>query len=249
MNIQQAIDWQKKARLFVSLAARPGRTGETFYNTLFQYHGINAEYVACECKDLAVDMDFARKYCAGVSVTMPFKIEVGQFVDAWECRPGPVNTIKVKQGRFIAYNCDYRGLEDTITDVKGKTITILGDGAMAENVKLLAEYKGANVNQYSRRAGNWDQRHQASDIVVNCTSIGMGTEESPLDHVNDVSTVVDCVIGNTALLKMARNSGHKAISGAEIYIAQFKHQFKVYTGMDADAAVVSRVAKEFFSYV
>ena len=51
MNLQQAIEWQSKNKLFVSLAARPGKTGETFYNTLFAYHGIDAEYVACVCTD------------------------------------------------------------------------------------------------------------------------------------------------------------------------------------------------------
>lgn len=248
MNIQQAIDWQKKSRLYVSLATRPGKTGETFYNTLFQYHNIDAEYVACECKDLAKDMDFARKYCAGVSVTMPYKIEVGQFVDAWECRPGPVNTIKVKQGRFIAYNCDYRGLENNLPDIKGKIINILGDGAMAENVKLLAEYKGATIKQYSRRLGNWDQRHQVCGVVVNCTSIGMNPDESPLTDLDHVETVVDCVIGNTKLRRLAKNENRKIISGADIYVEQFKYQFQIYTGVEPDTEVTKRIAKEFFNY-
>ena len=49
MKLADAIAYKQKSELFVSLAAKPGKTGMTFYNALFEHHGINAEYVACHC--------------------------------------------------------------------------------------------------------------------------------------------------------------------------------------------------------
>jgi shikimate dehydrogenase len=245
MNLQNAIEWQTKTKLFVSLAARPGKTGETFYNTLFEYHGINAEYVACVCTDLAADMKLVRAHCAGASITMPFKNEVIPYIDSTAA--GPVNTVLNTDGVLTGYNCDLMGLSDAVTEDFTKLhVVILGDGAMSENA--LALCKGATVTHVSRRKDNWDLRNTQCDVLINTTSIGMNSDEYPVAYI-DANVVVDCVIGDTALIRKARTMGARTVSGAEIYLAQFKHQFKIYTGIDPDPAVTAEIAKRFFSYV
>jgi shikimate 5-dehydrogenase len=240
MNIQHAIKQQTKNKLFVSLAVRPGRTGETFYNALFKNHNIDAEYVACECIDLTNDITIARDACAGISVTMPYKTQLIPYIDNWQCDVGIANTIKVEHGVLVAYNSDLSGLRDTLTDrLTGKTITLLGDGAMAQNIIKIANT--ATIKQYSRRLNNWDDRHSVSDILINTTSIGMNIDESPVNEVN-ADLVIDCVIGKTKLIKMSTNY----ISGAEIYLAQFKHQFEIYTDVQPNADSIATVAKELF---
>jgi len=69
----------------------------------------------------------------------------------------------------------------------------------------------------------------------------MNTDESPVDEVN-ADLVIDCVIGKTKLIRMSTNY----ISGAEIYLAQFKHQFEIYTGIQPDTEVITTVAQELF---
>jgi shikimate 5-dehydrogenase len=59
--------------------------------------------------------------------------------------------------------------------------------------------------------------------------------------------VVDCVIGPTKLIDLARRGNKQTITGAEIYVAQFKHQFKIYTGQEPDTVVVEQVAKDVFN--
>ncbi len=240
MNIQQAIKQQTKNKLFVSFALKPGKTGETFYNALFKHHNIDAEYVACKCIDLKNDIAAAKDVCAGISVTMPYKTQLIPYIDNWQCDIGIANTIKIKQDRLIAYNSDLSGLRDILKDrLNKKTITLLGDGAMAQNIIKIAS--DAKIKQYSRSLNNWNNRHSASDILINATSIGMNLEESPVDKVN-ADLVIDCVIGKTKLIKLSTNY----ITGAEIYIAQFNHQFEIYTGIQPDAEVVAKVAKELF---
>ena len=247
MNLQQAIEWQSKNKLFVSLAARPGKTGETFYNTLFAYHGIDAEYVACVCTVLEQDMKLVRVHCAGASITMPFKSQAKQFADLSTSPTQTVNTIVNTDGVLTAHNCDYLGLLDVAgKDYKGLHVVILGDGAMSENARLLC--KDATITQASRRSYTWQLRNTQCDVLINTTSVGMNSADSPVDYIN-ANTVIDCVIGDTELLRKANPIGAKTISGAEIYIAQFTHQFKYYTNQEPDGLVVAAVAKQLFNYV
>ena len=245
MNIQTAINWQHASKLFVSLAAKPGRTGEQFYNTMFKHHNIDAEYVACECTDLASDMKLVKEHCAGASITMPYKKQVEKYLDMSWAAYMPVNTVINKDKFLTGYNCDYLGLKDLLEQrIKGKRVVILGDGAMSENVALLC-LGAKTVTVVSRRKDNWVNRHNDCDVLINTTSIGMGTEESPVDRIV-ASLVVDCVIGKTELLRQAHAAGKSYISGAEIYVAQFKHQFKLYTEMEPDEAVLTLLAKKVF---
>lgn len=250
MNLNDAINQQNKQKLIVSLASKPGTTGTTFYNKLFDYHNIDAEYVACTCIDLEEDIELARETCTGVSVTMPFKLEVADYVDEWACIPGPVNTLKIEQHNLIAYNCDLIGLEENIAElIRNKSVIILGDGAMSENVITLCNEYNAEYQQFSRKLGNWSQRHKSSDVLINCTSVGMSIKDCPMDTVDQVSAVVDCVIGSTKLFNMAKQAGLKTVSGAEIYLSQFKHQFKIYTDLLPDEDVLKELAKKVFPYV
>jgi shikimate 5-dehydrogenase len=250
MKLSDAVNEQTRQKLFVSLASKPGTTGTTFYNRLFDYHDIDAEYVACSCVDLAQDINLARETCSGVSITMPFKIDVGDYIDDWACDPGPVNTIKVEKSNLIAYNCDLLGLNDTIGQlIKNKSVVILGDGAMSQNVIDLCEDHNSGFKQFSRKLGNWELRHQPCDVLINCTNLGMSAKDCPVESVEFARSVVDCVIGPTKLFNMAKKAGCHTVSGAEIYLAQFKHQFKIYTDMDADPKVVNDIAKKVFNYV
>lgn len=246
MTLQEAINSKYKAKLFVSLAARPGTTGETFYSMLFNYYGIKALYKACYCTDIDADIALARQYCAGISLTMPYKRKV--MVDQWMDEPLlPINTVVVSNNILKGYNCDLRALEELLPKIiKNKTVSVLGDGAMAQNVLHIARNNKAVIKQYSRHLGNWQYRHDAADVVINTTSIGMTQGESPLDVIN-ADVVIDCVIGDTQLIQMARLSNKKYIRGADIYVEQFKHQFKVYTGITSDPKIVAKIAKEIFN--
>ena len=242
MKLTDAIAWQHAEKLFVSLAEKPGRTGETFYNTLFKHHNINAEYVACECTDLAADIKLVREHCAGASITMPFKKQVEQYLDMGRANYMPINTVVNRNKFLLGFNCDYLGLADVLADkIKGKSIVLLGDGAMAQNVKTLCKENYI----YHVHRNNWYLRHNRGDILINTTSIGMGADKSPVDSIK-ADLVVDCVIGNTRLIRDAQAAGKQTITGADIYVAQFMHQFKLYTEQEPDLDVVKLVAKELF---
>lgn len=245
MDVRQAINWKVKDKLYVSLALHPGTTGEQFYKTLFEHHGINAEYVACACTDLEQDMKLVREHCAGASITMPYKKQVEKYLDMSWTAFMPVNTVVNKDKFLSGYNCDYLGLKDVLQNrIKDKTVIILGDGAMADNAALIC-MDAKKVTVASRRKDTWSYRHNDCDVLINTTSIGMNTDESPVNRIT-ANLVVDCVIGQTELIKQAHSAGKAYITGADIYTAQFKHQFQLYTGIEPDAAIVKLIAKKVF---
>lgn len=241
MNVQDAINNKTKNQLYVSLSARPGTTGTKFYTELFKHYNINAEYVACSCVNIKNDLELVKKYCKGASISMPFKQQIHEYVDDWELpSTGIANTLTVYHDQLIAYNCDLMGLT-TLINPGNKLVNILGDGAMADNIKCLCR----NYNQYSRRLGNWDQRHNPCDILINTTSVGMNLDECPVNEIN-ADTVIDCVIGKTKFVHMAEQKGLNVITGADIYVAQFMHQFKVYTGITPNIDIVKKVKEHVF---
>lgn len=246
MNIQQAIDQHTKKKLFISISSNPGSVGSIFYNTMFKYHGIDAEYVACYSSNLLNDLELARQHCSGVSISMPFKDQLKPFINHWRATNFVANTIKITNHEMTAYNCDLMGLEHLFNKwVYYSSVNLLGDGAMAKNILEVAKLKSWNVSQYSRKLGNWDQRHTWSDILINTTSVGMHSQDMPVDDI-PAGCVVDCVIGKTRLTESARTQAKQYVTGAQIYLEQFRNQYRVYTDHGPDEIVMAKIAKDIF---
>jgi len=232
MNLQTAIEQQRRKRLYVSLSQRPGRTGTVVYNSIFRKFQIDAEYVACECTDLKFDIELVRTHCAGASISMPYKVPVANLIDVNYSPFTPVNTITNTNGYLAGYNCDLLGLIDLLKDkITAKTVVILGDGAMSQNLQLICYHWARQCRVYKR--DNWSQRHQPADILINATSIGMNVKDCPVDEIL-CDLVVDCVIGDTELINFAARKNTQIISGKDIYLAQLRHQVKLYTELEID---------------
>jgi shikimate 5-dehydrogenase len=239
MNIEQAIKNKTKDKLFVSLASRPGKTGSLFYNSLFEFYKIDAEYIPCYCEDLDKDLNLARNHCDGVSITMPFKQKVVEYLDDNSISLTSANTIQIIDKKLIGYNCDLMGLYKLLFPITStKVVNLLGDGAMAKNIKSFSV-----VNQYSRNLNNWQDRHSKCDILINATSIGMIEKECPVKDINS-KIVVDCVIGNTELIRKSNKKNCLTIKGLDIYKSQLVEQFKIYTGIDPDMKKIDQIAAE-----
>lgn len=233
MDLKTAIKNKNKERLFVSLALKPGTTGTKVYTKIFNQYGIDAEYVACECTDLEGDMALVREHCAGASITMPYKQQVVKFIDVNYSPFTPVNTIVNTNGYLAGYNCDLLGMKDLLeSKVKDKQVNILGSGAMSQNAQMVCKPNATFYKIYSRRHGNWLMRNTTYDVLINTTSLGMNNE-CPVDQIR-ADLIVDCVMGDTPLIKRAREEGKECITGYDIYIAQLRHQARLYTGISIE---------------
>lgn len=232
MTLDEAIKQQTKSKLYVSLAIKPGTTGTKAYTKIFNHYGIDAEYVACECTDLSKDIELVRQHCAGASITMPYKQAVAKYIDVSYTAFTPVNTIINNNGSLFGYNCDLLGLADVLQyKIQGKSVKILGNGAMSKNAQVLCNEFADFYKVYNR--GNWVLRNTEYDVLINTTSIGMQSSDCPVEHLR-ANLIVDCVIGDTELIRKAQDAGKDYITGREIYLAQLKHQAKLYTGFDIE---------------
>ncbi len=208
---------------------------------------------------------------AGLSVTMPHKDDVAAAVDVLDpaaAALGTANTVVLQpDGRLAGYSTDGAGfvesLHDAGVDPVGMTVAVLGAGGAARSVIDALARTGAGriavVNRSADRAAvaaalGGDRGFvgdstdiAAAQLVVNATSIGMGTTDAPcdLDLINAGQIVADLVYHplETTLLAAARACGAQAIDGLGMLVHQAALQQQLWTGVRPDP-VAMRVAAE-----
>ncbi len=208
---------------------------------------------------------------AGLSVTMPHKHDVAAAVDELDPASavlGAVNTVVLQpDGRLAGYNTDGEGFVNSLReagcDPTAMNVVVLGAGGAARAVIDALGRVGAErivvVNRSLDRAGvaaavAGDRGVVGSaadipiaDLVVNATSIGMGSSESPCDPslLRARQVVADLVYHplDTAFLRAARDCGALAIDGLGMLVHQAVLQQELWTGSRPDPGPMRAVAE------
>lgn len=206
----------------------------------------------------------------GLSVTMPHKEDVAAAVDELDPAAAAlrsVNTVvRLSDGRLRGHSTDGAGFVASLAaagvDVAGARVTVLGAGGAARAVVDAVARAGAGdiavVNRSLDRAiacaalggtvgrvgGEADVA--GSELLVNATSIGMGTVELPVDptalHAGQV--VADLVYHpvRTALLVAAEAAGARTVDGLGMLVHQAALQQQLWLGRSPDVAVMRDAA-------
>ena len=181
--------------------------------------------------------DLARLDIKGLSVTIPHKEAIAKFltkVDPAVKGIGAVNTVLFKNGEVLGYNTDYKAAMDCLENALGgavlpgtpsplhdKKVLVLGAGGVARAIMYGLQRRGAKTTVASRTRSraqvladtfggkclDWAARHAPTDIVINCTPIGMhpNVDESPFNKssLKPTTIVFDTVYNpeTTLLLK------------------------------------------------
>jgi len=208
----------------------------------------------------------------GLSVTMPHKEDAARLVDELDPAAAAlcsVNTVvPIGDGRLRGYSTDGAGFVASLladdVDVTGKSVCVLGAGGAARAIVDALSRAGAAsikvVNRSTERAQVaaslaprigvvGDPQDVADcDIVVNATSIGMGSSDMPCDAsiLRRDQVVADIVYHprTTALLKAARAVGAKTVEGLGMLVHQAVLQQQLWTGATPDAAVLWAAAEQ-----
>jgi 3-dehydroquinate dehydratase / shikimate dehydrogenase len=238
------------------------------HNAGFAALDMNAAYLPLEAADAADLVHFARTMSLrGVSITAPFKVSLLPYVDEIEAgarRVGAINTIVVRDGRWLGANTDVEGflapLEGRFA-LPGARACVLGAGGAARAVAVALADSGARVTISARRpdaardiadlvgghVGDFPPPAGTWDLLVNASSAGSGPNGvSPmLDAQLDGRLVYDLVYEPeaTALLLDARAAGCDTIGGLAMLIAQAERQFELWTGQRPPAGVFSTAAR------
>lgn len=218
---------------FYSLSQYPGKTGETYYRKFFSLKNLPYTYNALKCESIVDSVAELKNIKAnGFSVSMPYKSSVIPLLDDVDdlvTQFNSCNTVVNIDGKYVGYNADYYGAIHVLTTIpETDIINILGNGAMGNMFKKIL---GSRANIYSRSLGNWDQIQSLTGTIINCTSLGTSTRDSPFIKLPNISHVIDLAMNDNDLKKQTILSDIKYIGGKEFYQQQFKKQFEIYTGI------------------
>lgn len=210
----------------------------------------------------------------GANVTIPHKeaaLALADEASAAAREIGAANTLTFKaDGTIAAENTDAPGLLEALgIPVAGLRAQVLGAGGSARAaVWALLGAGAAEVyvwNRTSARAralveqlgGEAVEAPRSADLLVNCTSVGLGLERSasedrglnqlglPGDQVGEYSYVADLVYrsASTPLLAAAAAAGAHTIDGLEILVAQGALSFSLWTSREAPLEVMLDAAR------
>jgi len=225
------------------------------HNAGFAALGLNAAYVPCEARDADDFVRFARAIdLRGASITAPFKVDLVPAmaeVDPIARRVGAINTLVVRDGRWIGANTDVEGFLRPLIGrirLKGVRATVLGAGGAARAIAVALADQGAVVTVSARRpeparalaalvgarVGTFPPDRGSWDILINATTAGsVSRPGNPIEGAAlDGEIVFDLVYAPaiTPLLAAARAAGCLVIGGLEMLVAQAERQFELWTG-------------------
>ncbi|MEW6381690.1 MAG: shikimate dehydrogenase [bacterium] len=244
--------------------------GIYLHNRAFQHLQQDSLYVNFLVEDLASFMRGFKGYICGLSITMPHKQKIMDYlteVDPIARRIGAVNTVVKRKNKLIGYNTDITGAVqaiEAVTPLADKKVVLLGAGGVARAIAHGVAKQGGRLTILNRtpgraqtlarelfcRSGGLEEiQNLEADILINGTSVGMApqTEEMPVPEsvLRPGLVVFDTVYhpAETRLLKEARARGCLTISGVDMFLNQAAAQFTLWTGLEAPIEVMRSVLK------
>jgi len=206
----------------------------------------------------------------GLSVTTPLKSEIAAAVDDVDraaAALSSVNTVVLRDdGSTFGASTDGIGFVDSLTasgvSLSGARVVVIGAGAAARSIVDAIGRAGvadlAIVNRTAATAHRAATLADAArvgepsdiagaDLLVNATSVGMGSDDTPVDatllHAGLV--VADVVYHplTTRLLRDAAAAGSRTIDGLGMLVHQAVHQQRLWTGTSPDPSMMRAAAE------
>lgn len=198
----------------------------------------------------------------GFNITIPHKESIIPYLD--EISPsaehiGAVNTVLVKDDKWIGYNTDgigfVKGLIDKHGPIDKDNILVLGAGGASKGIvsemMKFTNNKITVANRSINRFDNWKLDVEAMsltdvkdilntfDIIINTTPVGMNESSSeliiPIENINKNTLVCDIIYipNKTPFLQACENRGLAIYNGLDMFVYQGAESFKIWTGKEA----------------
>ncbi len=215
-----------------------------FFTEKFSREGIDAQYVKFEISDISMLLAIIQDHecLKGLNVTIPYKEEIIQFLDALDPQVleiGAVNVIKFLREKdrvkLIGYNSDIIGFQNSIKPLIDKSIhnnaLILGTGGASKAVAKGLQNLGIRFIYVSRtpQSGKLSYAEftkaimEDYTIVVNASPLGTypNLDEAPAipyEYVTSNHLLYDLVYNpsETKFLRLGRENGAVTKNGAEM---------------------------------
>jgi 3-dehydroquinate dehydratase/shikimate dehydrogenase len=199
------------------------------------------------------------------------------FIEPLAEKISAVNTLIIgADGKLAAYNTDYAAALDAVTstmnitraDLMNLPVAVIGAGGVARAIVVGLTDAGAKVKIYNRTikraeklaadfgcefAGLDDLLTLDAKLLINCTNVGMypNIDQTPLPQecLREDMVVFDTVYNpaETLLLKQAKQADATTIDGISMFINQGLAQFKLFTGQNANPALMRKTISSCLS--
>ncbi len=240
------------------------------YNAAFEALGLNYIYVPFVVKDVEKAAEGIRHLgIRAAGVTIPYKMSIMPYLDELDSdarRSGAVNAILNTRGILLGANTDGQGAVKAlleVTAIAGKKVVLLGAGGAARAIAFALADEGGSVVIVNRTndaalalAKAVDCKYQIIDkleqevkdahIVINATSVGMGTKDNESLLKKDLlapNLIVMDIISHpkeTKLLRDAKEQGCKIVYGDRMLFWQGVLKFQLYTGVEPPIEVMEK---------
>jgi len=242
------------------------------HNSAFAAVGYNGVYLAFTVSDIEAAVNGIRALgVKGVSVTIPYKVSVMDFLDEVDGpvgQIGAVNTVINRDGLLKGYNSDGLGAIKALTDktaIRDREVVILGAGGAARAIGFGIISEGGHLTIVNRTVEKGeclarelgaefrplaDIKKIDAPILINTTSVGMTPhcDDMPVkgDAFDSAMVVMDIVYNpvKTRLLKTAEAMGCETIDGVAMLVNQGAFQFKLWTGIEAPIDIMKKAVYE-----
>jgi shikimate dehydrogenase len=219
----------------------------------------------------------------GFNCSMPHKVTVMQHLDSLGSSAaliGAVNCVVRRDNHFIGENTDGQGFLTalrTVADPAGKALVLFGAGGAARAIAVETALAGVSsitivnrdptrgselvalLNEKTQTRANfvrWDRTYripEASDIVVNATSIGLfpdieGRLDLDLDSLRRGLVVADVIFNppRTRLIRDAEARGCTVLDGLGMLVHQGVIGIRHWTGVEPEPTVMRRKLEQIF---
>jgi len=230
------------------------------HNAVFAAEGLDWRFVRFEVVAGGADAAIAAMDVLGIggyAVTMPHKRQAAECVDEVDEAAralASVNTVVLRDdGTTFGASTDGQGFVDSVRaaggEVSGERVVVLGAGGAARSiVDALGRAGAADIAIVNRTVANAERAAElapvarigttadiaAAALLVNSTSVGMGTDAIPVDPtlLHAGLTVADNVYHplDTTLLRAARQAGARTVDGLGMLVHQAILQQQLWTG-------------------
>jgi shikimate dehydrogenase len=249
-------------RLLAVIGSPVGHSASPFiHNRFAESSGADFAYLAFEVtrRTLPDFLAAARTLnLAGFNLTMPLKEAVLPYLDALDDTSrscGSVNTVVNRDGGLFGATTDGTGFVNSLAarEISGRRVLILGAGGTANSIAPALSGAGASVTALARgdaprevcgaAARPWPELEKLageSDIIINCTPLGMRGAEAFADfrfldafaEGRPGGLVYDIVYDpvDTALLRNARSRGLETMGGISLLVHQAAESWRIFTG-------------------
>jgi shikimate dehydrogenase len=239
------------------------------HNAAYEELGLDAVFLAFDVAPADLRQAFAGARALGLrqlSVSIPHKVAALAHVDEVEdtaARIGALNTAVLEDGRWRGTNTDWcgavRALEREST-LEGRRAVVLGAGGTARAVTYGLIESGAEVHVLNRTLPRAEELAKdlgaagagplealadlEHEVLVNTTSVGLGSDESPVDAraLRSDSVVLDAVYEpeDTRLLRDARARGARTVPGKWMLVYQAAEQLRLFCGKPPPIETMAR---------